>query len=105
MNITQHAALAALCVAATTAVFADEAPSVTLRVRTPVDGVNAEQVYQQIRNAAREVCAPLESKELTRESLHRQCIDQAVANAVAQAGSHALTNIHLSHLDNGQSHQ
>jgi UrcA family protein len=103
MNITKHAAFVTLCAAAATLAIADEAPSVTLQLRGPVDAAHAEQVYQEIRSAARQVCEPLESKELSREHSHEQCVDQAVAKAVAQVQSSALTNVHLSRVGDEQS--
>jgi UrcA family protein len=96
MNITKQATFAAACAAATTLAVADDVPTVKLLLWGPVDATHAAFVYERIRSAARQVCEPLESKELTWRRAHDQCVDQAVAQAVAQVNLHALTELHLS---------
>jgi hypothetical protein len=102
MNISKHATFAAICTAAASLALADEAPSVKLMIPDPVDAAHAGLVYQQILSAARHVCQPLESKELARTPAYEHCVDQAVAQAVAQVRSNALTEVHMSQVGAGQ---
>jgi UrcA family protein len=95
MNM-EPATFTVLCAAATTLALGGEVPSVTIEIHHPTDTAHAEHVYGQIRNAAREVCAPLDSRELARRRLYNECVNQAVARAVAQVRSNALTEVHLS---------
>ena len=105
---TKHAAsLAVLCAATVTAglavgvagtavALADEPPpSVKLSVPHNMDAVHAAQLYRQIQTAAREVCAPLDSKELDMKRQYNICVAHAVSNAVAQVRSKQLSAIHL----------
>jgi UrcA family protein len=102
MSIQKYAAsLAALC-AVTGVALADEAPSVTLRITPPVDKAHAERVYQRIERAAREVCVPRDPKDLSAHLLYERCVDEAVANAVAQVKSEALSQIHTSRAGSSQ---
>lgn len=54
----------------------------------------AQALYNRIKHAARSVCAPLESQQLRRMALWRECYEQAVANAVATIDRPALTALH-----------
>jgi hypothetical protein len=101
MNFSKQAAIAAACAAATTLAAADEAPTMKLLLWGPVDANHAALVYERIRSAARQVCEPLESKELTLKREHDRCVDGAVAQAVAQVKSRALTQLHLSRIAPG----
>lgn len=98
MSTVKHAAsLAVACIATlgTALAMADEAPSVKLEVRAPVDKAHATQVYRRIQGAAQQVCESLQSRELDRERLHYNCVKAAVDKAVAELGSRELTQIHL----------
>jgi UrcA family protein len=80
-----------------TAALADEPASLKLTIYPPANHAQAEQVYQRIRAAARQVCETLDSRELGRLRYHERCVNDAVAMAVAQVDSHTLTAIHLAH--------
>ena len=54
----------------------------------------AATLYQRIKAAARTVCAPLESTQLKRHLLWRDCYQQAVSNAVATIDRPTLTALH-----------
>jgi UrcA family protein len=54
----------------------------------------AQALYQRIKHAARMVCAPLESRELGRRALWRDCYEQAVANTVVTLDRPTLTALH-----------
>lgn len=56
----------------------------------------ADSAYASLRRAARVVCAPFESRELKAKKLHRQCFEDALANAVADIDSPRLTALHQS---------
>jgi UrcA family protein len=102
MSIQKAAAgLAVLC-AVTGAALADETPSVKLQITPPVDQVHAERVYKRIESAAREVCASLDSQELPAKAHYLRCVNEAVAQAVAQVNSQALTQIHISTVGSSQ---
>ena len=73
-----------------------EVPSVTVSY-ADLDLSNpagAHTLYQRIKAAASTVCAPLESKELKRNRLWRDCYEQAVSNAVATINRPTLTALH-----------
>ena len=55
----------------------------------------AAKMYQRLRGAARRVCAPLEGRHGVEMQL-RECVDEAVARAVAQIDRPALTSLHRS---------
>lgn len=103
MNTSPHAAsLAVLCAAGLgsllcpAAAMADEPPqSIKLSIPHNMDAVHAAQLYRQIQNAARQVCAPFDSKELAMKRQYQQCVSHAVANAVEQVRSRQLNAIHL----------
>jgi UrcA family protein len=54
----------------------------------------ADTLYERIKAAARKVCAPLATKELSRIGLWRDCYEQAVSNAVATIDRPTLTAAH-----------
>jgi len=107
MSTSKHAAsLAVLCAATVTlglaaglgarVALADEAPpTVKLSIPHNMDAVHAAQLYRQIQSAAREVCAPMDSKELDMKRQYNACVARAVSNAVAQVRSKQLSAIHL----------
>jgi UrcA family protein len=84
-----------------TVAFADDSISVKLQVHAPTDAQQAAQVYRVIRNAARQVCAPLESRELGRLRYYMNCVNQATSMAVAQVHSEQLTALHLAQHGSG----
>jgi len=50
-------------------------------------------LYRRISSAAREVCTPLESRELPQLSAWHHCMDQAISTAVDTVNNPALTAI------------
>jgi UrcA family protein len=78
-----------------TMAFAAESRSVKLQLYRPTDDVQAEQVYRVIQNAARQVCQPLETRDLDRLHDYMRCMNQAVTTAVAQLHSDPLTAYYL----------
>jgi UrcA family protein len=98
-NPTGLALLCATCLTTVAAVAEDvAAPAVTVNyTRADLRGPRLLKLYDKIRTAAREVCAPRDSAELTRHRLFQQCVDEAVARAVAQIDAEQLTTIHLAH--------
>jgi UrcA family protein len=90
--------LCASCLTTTAAIADEPARSVTLRyTRADLHGPHAAGLYNKIRSAARLVCAPQDSWELARRRVYQQCVDTAVARAVAQIDAEELTSIHLAH--------
>ena len=56
----------------------------------------AEAVYTRLRHAARQVCRPLQSRDVQLKKEHRECLEQALDNAVAQVDNARLTALHRS---------
>ena len=56
----------------------------------------ADLLYVRLQRAAREVCRPLESRELSFKRLHEQCFENALQNAVASVDNVKLTALHQS---------
>jgi UrcA family protein len=54
----------------------------------------AKVLYARLRNAATIVCAPLESRDLSRKTLWRNCFDNAVTTAVVQVNKTRVTALH-----------
>lgn len=54
----------------------------------------AHVFYARIRTAAQHVCAPLESRELTRRAPWQQCYRAAIADAVARVDSKRVTQLY-----------
>jgi UrcA family protein len=54
----------------------------------------AHVLYARLRAAAREVCVPLESIELSRQLAWRNCVDNALGSAVAQVNKASVTALH-----------
>jgi OOP family OmpA-OmpF porin len=63
-----------------TVAFAEDISSVKLQITPPTDA----QVHQRIQNAARQVCAPLDTQDLSLKREYNKCVDEAVASAMAQ---------------------
>jgi UrcA family protein len=57
-----------------------------------IDGAIA--LYARIRQAAGTVCRPLESRQLSLATLHRTCMDKAIADAVASVNRPLLSQYH-----------
>lgn len=51
-------------------------------------------LYKRIRNAAESVCSPLETKTLILRDAYKQCVAEAVTNAVTAVGNGNLANYH-----------
>jgi UrcA family protein len=54
----------------------------------------AKVLYARLRSAAKEVCTPLESLDVTRRRLWQSCFNSAVANAVRQVDKITLSALH-----------
>jgi UrcA family protein len=55
---------------------------------------DAKVLYTRIRSAAKQVCAPLESIELTLRRSWQSCVNEAVASAVQHVNAPTLTALH-----------
>jgi UrcA family protein len=55
-------------------------------------GANA--LYVRLRRAAEDVCEPFDSKELSRHSMWRMCVRNALTSAVAQVNKPKVTALH-----------
>jgi UrcA family protein len=75
-----------------------EAPSVTVSLERYdlSKQSDADLLYVRLQRAAREVCRPLESRELSFKRLHTQCFENALQNAVASVDDVKLTALHQS---------
>ena len=56
----------------------------------------AQALYNRLGRAAKNVCAPLRDRTLKRTMQHRNCISEAVANAVGAVNQPLLTQHHKS---------
>jgi UrcA family protein len=94
---TAFAAVAALCagffVSSTFAAVSGEALQQKVSYAdlnlTRAEGVAA--LYKRVHSAAENVCAPLESRELTQQSQWRACVRSSISRAIAQIDVPALT--------------
>ncbi len=89
-------ALAAGLLAAAAVASAQEPPSTHVRytraeIQSP-DG--ARVVYARIRAAAREVCGPADTRDLTAWSASRSCQEHAIEQAVASVHSERLAALY-----------
>jgi UrcA family protein len=61
--------------------------------------LNSEQgakvLYARLRGAAKNVCSPLENRQLIYRSLWQTCVDNAVANAVGQVNKTTVSALHI----------
>ena len=55
----------------------------------------AQTLYVRLRSAAKQVCAPIESIELSRRLVWETCINNAVADAVQQVDKTMLSALHV----------
>jgi UrcA family protein len=63
------------------------------------EGVYA--LYRRIKNAAQQVCPAEETRDLNRQSLIKECRNQAVARAIRQIDNSRLAALHAAHSKNG----
>src|SRR5258707_290637 len=63
------------------------------------EGVYA--LYRRITNAAKQVCPAEETRDLKRQSLIKECRNQAVARAIRQIDNSRLAALHAAHSKNG----
>ena len=56
-----------------------------------------EKLYQRIKSAARDVCRGLEGRELGKIKPHQDCMDSAIAHAVAQVNDPKFTACYAQH--------
>lgn len=54
----------------------------------------ATKLYARLRFAARQVCAPLEGRELNRRVAYKECYSEALESAVQQVNVSAVTALH-----------
>jgi UrcA family protein len=54
---------------------------------------DARRLYGRIRRAAHAVCEDFRSADLQRNQIYRECMDKAVADAVAKVRSHQVAAI------------
>lgn len=54
-----------------------------------IEGIAA--LYRRVSNAAEQVCAPLQSREMARMSARKGCINGAISRAITQINLPALT--------------
>jgi hypothetical protein len=75
--------------------WSDEIPVVALEVYRPVDPAHSAKVHQIIRDAADQVCRPLDDRDLRRKIAYMHCVDEdgAVARAIAQLSHTAVPSL------------
>ena len=87
------AAVAALFVSSTFAAVSGQALQQKVSYAdlnlTGAEGVAA--LYKRVHSAAQNVCAPLQSRELTQQSQWRACVHSSISRAIAQINVPALT--------------
>jgi UrcA family protein len=54
----------------------------------------AKALYSRLRYAAREVCSPFESKELSRRDMWQACVSGALESAVAKINKPLVSALH-----------
>jgi UrcA family protein len=55
----------------------------------------AAALYARIRNAARQVCEPMDTRPLAAYQLEQRCMSETIERAVASVNVPALTSYHL----------
>ncbi|HTE39726.1 MAG TPA: UrcA family protein, partial [Steroidobacteraceae bacterium] len=55
---------------------------------------DANKLYGQLQVAARQICAPLDGRELRRKAAWKACYSETLANAVLQVNREAVTALH-----------
>ena len=58
------------------------------------NAAGARALYARLQQAAKQVCSPAESKELSRQQGWKQCVRDALASAVVQINKPAVTALH-----------
>ena len=99
MNFMFFASLVTLaCIMSSGRADAQSAQVLTKTVRYDVRSLSTESgariLYTRVRSAAREVCTPFESRELSRRSIWQSCVDNAVASAVLKINSPLVSALH-----------
>lgn len=59
----------------------------------------AQAVYTRLRSAARQVCRNFEGRGLNLRKQHRECVNYALDNAVADVNNARLTALHRAETD------
>ncbi len=106
MKAKFHIALAAIAcgVALTTPAMADQNDGEPLTKIVSYSDLNlngeagARVLHGRLRMAATQVCAPLRGTSLRERSNWRECVDPALARAVAKVDEPMLTAYHLSRI-------
>jgi UrcA family protein len=77
---------------------ADSAPVLTKTITYNAATLNSSQgaktLYTRLQFAAREVCSPLENRELSRRRIYQSCVDTAVESAVLKVNSPLVSAVH-----------
>jgi UrcA family protein len=63
----------------------------------------AQALYARLRSAAREVCSPLESIEMSRQRQWKSCFNNALATAVGQVDKTMLSALHVQAVNRSKS--
>jgi UrcA family protein len=99
--------LAFICAASGAALAAEPSQSLTKIVHYGDLNLDSEQgaqaLYARLRSAARQVCSPLESAEMSRQRQWEKCFNNAVANAVGQVDKTMLSALHVQAVNRSKS--
>jgi UrcA family protein len=63
----------------------------------------AETLYARLRSAAKEVCSPLQSIEMSRQREWKNCFNNALANAVGQVDKTTVSALHVQAVNRSKS--
>jgi UrcA family protein len=63
----------------------------------------AEALYARLRSAAKEVCSPLQSIEMSRQHEWKNCFNNALANAVGQVDKTTVSALHVQAVNRSKS--
>jgi UrcA family protein len=101
------ALLTFICIASGAALAAEPSQSLTKLVHYGDLNLDSEQgaqaLYARLRWAARQVCSPLESIEISRQRQWEKCFNNAVANAVGQVDKTTLSALHVQTVNRSKS--
>lgn len=98
MKSIRASVLAAALFCAAAPVMADSEPRAVTVNFDELDLTTAQgagKLYARLRFAARQVCAPLDGRELTRRNAFKECYSEALENAVKQVNVSAVTALHV----------
>ncbi len=93
-------AISLLALAGTQGAIADDARVVQLSDKVSYGELNlrsqrgVEVLYQRLANAAKEVCSPLNAQRAHTVGAYRQCVSDALSNAIRDVDQPLLTQYH-----------